>query len=326
MRQRAVDLADWLLPAFATRSGLVMGQYPLGHHPNGDEAPMISIAEAGSLSLEFTRLFQITRDKRYFEVVSRTTDFLDQWHVIHPGAQKVKALWPGALNVTDPDAPLGKGVYGIQGGTNYDYLLKMHLLLSGAQSQYRRLYEAAASSITKFLLTPIAVVGGVDGVVAGDWHYPPKEEDDEEEPASFYASRLDQASAFAGGMLAIGSKVFTRPADFLTAEKLTRSYLWIADATRTGLPPLHAQLWDAPNLERWAVVTEPDGAQRKITKGDPVGIHNSWNLHTTASPAPTVESLFVLWRMTGERHYQEQGWKLFVAWVEGSVASGGFAK
>lgn len=108
--------------------------------------------------------------------------------------------------------------------------------------------------------------------------------------------------------------------------QLTRSYLWLADATRTGLPPLHAQLWDEPNLDRWAVLTEPDGIQLKITKGDPIGILNSWNLHTTASPAPTAESLFVLWRVTGERQYQDQGWRLFCAWVEGSITSGGFAK
>lgn len=329
MRQRAIDLADWLLPAFATLSGLVVGQYPLGHHPNGEkalDAPMISVAEAGSLSLEFTRLYQVTRDKRYFEVVSRLTDFLDTWHVLHPGAQKLKGLWPGALNVSDPDAPLGRGVYGIQGGTNYDYLLKMHLLLRGAQGQYRRMYEAACSSITKFLLAPIGVVGGLDGLVAGDWHYPPKEEDDEEEPATFYASRLDQASAFAGGMLAIGSKVFTRPTDWTAALKLTKSYLWLADATRTGLPPMHVQLWDAKSLDRWAIVTEPDGQQYKVSKGDPVGVLNSWNLHATASPAPTAESLFVLWRMTGDGQYREQGWRLFCAWVESSIATGGFAK
>jgi len=220
MRQRAVDLADWLLPAFATRSGLVTGQYALGHHPNGREAPMISLAEAGSLSLELTRLFQITRDKRYFEAVSRSTDFLDSWHVLHPGAQKIKALWPQALNVSDPNCTLGLGVYGIQGATNFDYLMKMHLLLSGAQGQYRRMYEAAASGITRFLLRPAAVVGGLDGVVAGDMHYPDKEDGEDEYPPSFYASRLDQASAFAGGMLAIGAKVFSRPTDLITGVKV----------------------------------------------------------------------------------------------------------
>lgn len=70
MLERATDLGEWVLPAFSTKSGLVLANYRLGSHPAGEEAPLVTLAATGSLTLEFTRLWQLTGDRRFLEVVS----------------------------------------------------------------------------------------------------------------------------------------------------------------------------------------------------------------------------------------------------------------
>lgn len=252
------------------------------------------------------------------------TDCLDNWHVRHPGAQRIKGLFP-LLNATDPTDLSGVYGIGLDHGSYYDTLVKQYQLMQGAQGQYKRMYEAAASSITRFLLRPISVVGGFEGLLAaGDMHYPKKEEEEEEEPVPFYASRLDHPSASAGAMLGLGAKLFSRPADLETARRLTDTYIWINDATRTGLAPENVQFWDEDNLNRWDTAFHPDGTQYKLVRGDPVGVLNSNNyfLHRPH----TVQSLLYLWRMTGERRYQDQGWRMFCSWVQATIAPAGFAR
>jgi hypothetical protein len=69
MLARAVELGDWLLPSLSTRSGLLVPTYKLGSNPNGGLVGQVVFAEVASVSLEFTRLSQLTGDPIYFEAV-----------------------------------------------------------------------------------------------------------------------------------------------------------------------------------------------------------------------------------------------------------------
>jgi len=69
MLERAKELGDWLLPALATDHGLPIGRYALGLNPDGKPAGRVTLAEAGSFSLEFTKLSQLTGDDIYYEAV-----------------------------------------------------------------------------------------------------------------------------------------------------------------------------------------------------------------------------------------------------------------
>jgi len=40
----------------------------------------------------------------------------------------------------------------------------------------------------------------------------------------------------------------------------------------------------------------------------------------------TIESIFYMWRLTGNREWQERGWKLFTKWAEASITDVGFAE
>lgn len=39
----------------------------------------------------------------------------------------------------------------------------------------------------------------------------------------------------------------------------------------------------------------------------------------------TIESVFYMYRLTGDRIWQERGWKMFTSWVEHSLTDAGFA-
>lgn len=76
MLHRAEELAQLLLPAFNTLSGVPLGRVKLGQPVPPGSAGTVVLAEAGSLVLEFTRLAIVTGNDTYFSVVQRTADYL----------------------------------------------------------------------------------------------------------------------------------------------------------------------------------------------------------------------------------------------------------
>lgn len=69
MLSRATELGDLLLPALTTDRGIPIGHYCMGANPEGKPAGPAVLAEAGSLTLEFTRLSMITGDDIYYRAV-----------------------------------------------------------------------------------------------------------------------------------------------------------------------------------------------------------------------------------------------------------------
>lgn len=119
MLQRAVELADWILPALGTEYGLLDGggRYVLGSNPKGRSSGRVSLAETGSLTLEFTRLSMITGDEVYFQAVQRITDVLDTHFDSAPAPStehaergRLGTLWPLFL---DPDETDLDGEFGV---------------------------------------------------------------------------------------------------------------------------------------------------------------------------------------------------------------------
>ncbi|KAK4701976.1 hypothetical protein P7C70_g4248, partial [Phenoliferia sp. Uapishka_3] len=334
MLGRAKELGDWLLPSLGTRSGLALRSYRMGMNPNGGPTGISVLAEVGSMSLEFTRLSQITEDPIYFEAISRATDCLDKWKA----KDRVLGLFPTHLNSEEPDYLTGLYSFGGQADSFYEYLIKEHQLLQGALTQYPRMYAAAINSATQHLIRPIRVVTGItDMVTIGDMHYNTLEGRD---VVSYWSPRLDHLTCFAGGMLALGSKLLARPKDLKTATQFTKACVWAYEATRSGLAPEIMQLWGEKDPRRLELVTLPgmyfaprvafkpltavaDGTTVKSVKGDPMGLHSGSMYHIQRPE--TIESVLYMYRVTGDRAYQDKGWKMFTAWVQATIVPRGFA-
>ena len=72
--ERAVELADRMIPVFDSPSGLPWSMVNLGQRkgvPDGDNNGLSSTAEAGTLQLEFKYLSYLTDDDTYWKVVEK---------------------------------------------------------------------------------------------------------------------------------------------------------------------------------------------------------------------------------------------------------------
>ncbi|KAM0792930.1 hypothetical protein ACM66B_002689 [Microbotryomycetes sp. NB124-2] len=317
MLKRAVELGDWLLPSMSTRSGLLVPTYRLGLHPDGAVVGQVCIAEVGSVSLEFTRLSQITGDPIYFQTISRAMDTLDNFKA----QERVPHLFPTQINPEEQRFLPGVYSFGGQGDSYYEYLLKMHQLLDGQAEQYSRMYKAAIDSARQVLLHPITVVPGLeDAVTFSDLHF---NEVRDGKMVTGLVPKLDHLTAFAAGMLSLGSRLLDRAQDLVTAKQFMNACIWAYDSTRTGLGAEILHLWSPQDPERWTKVRMQDGSEAKAIKGDPTGVR-SGEFRSIQRPE-TVESLWYLYRVTGDRVYQDKGWTMFTNWIKSTIVEHGLA-
>lgn len=141
---------------------------------------------------------------------------------------------------------------------------------------------------------------------------------------------------FAGGMLAIGSRLFERPDDLEVARRLTQGCIWTYESMPHGIMPetfrMEACLsgsepcnwdemrWKQAVLERSGMdvkgldAAEIDTlAQRVITeKRLPKGFTEIPDARYMLRPE-AIESVFVLYRVTGESSWLEHAWGMFEA-------------
>jgi mannosyl-oligosaccharide alpha-1,2-mannosidase len=79
-------------------------------------------AELGSTSLEFTRLSQITGDRRYFDAVNRISNILER----EQDGTKIPGLWPIAFDAKNETFKDETGfTMGGREDSMYEYVLKV---------------------------------------------------------------------------------------------------------------------------------------------------------------------------------------------------------
>ncbi|KIX00738.1 uncharacterized protein Z518_09803 [Rhinocladiella mackenziei CBS 650.93] len=101
---KAVELADILMGAFDTPNRMPAVYYnwapSYASQPHRASAHTV-LAELGSLSVEFTRLAQITKEHKYYDAVARVTDALEKWQM----ATTLPGLWPLKLDASGCKKP-----------------------------------------------------------------------------------------------------------------------------------------------------------------------------------------------------------------------------
>lgn len=88
--EKAIELGDMLYVAFDTPNRMPVTRWDWENAAlGGDQSPDSHslVAEVGSMTLEFTRLSQLTGDRKYYDAVARVTDLLADWqnHTRSPG-------------------------------------------------------------------------------------------------------------------------------------------------------------------------------------------------------------------------------------------------
>ncbi len=101
---KAVELAEILMGAFDTPNRMPVTYYhwaPSYASQPHRAASTVVLAELGSISLEFTRLAQITKDNRYYDAIARITNELEKWQ----NHTKLPGLWPASVDASGCKKP-----------------------------------------------------------------------------------------------------------------------------------------------------------------------------------------------------------------------------
>ncbi|KAJ4315530.1 mannosyl-oligosaccharide alpha-1,2-mannosidase [Neodidymelliopsis sp. IMI 364377] len=316
---KAVDLADRLLGAYDSPSGIPYASIHLAtrkgivSHANGGAS---STAEATTLQLEMKYLSNITGNSVYWRKAEKVMEVID-------GIGAADGLVPIFISPHSGKFTSREIRLGSRGDSYYEYLIKQYLQTS--EPIYLEMWEEAMKGIQKHLIIPtkhakLSIVAELPSGVGGK-----------------LSPKMDHLVCFLPGAIALGAtngltEVEARRLPSWNTEKtqqmklareLTKTCWGMYKVTQTGIAPeivwfsadesvLHST-HDRPSSAR---SSDSETSWKKDYNIKPLDAHN-------LQRPETVESLFLMWRITKDPIYREWGWKIFQAFMEYSTVEFG---
>ncbi|PWW77044.1 Glycoside Hydrolase Family 47 protein [Tuber magnatum] len=306
---KATDLADRLLGAYDSPSGVPFASVNLKSRegvPSHADGGASSTAEAATLQLEMKYLSKLIGETIYWK----------------------KAEKDGLVPIfvyADTGKFRGNEIrLGSRGDSYYEYLIKQYLQTKNQEPIYLDMYNAAISGVKKHLIAKshpshLTFIAELPNGIGGD-----------------LSPKMDHLVCFMPGLLALGATEgltveearkaekgvkwgIRQEEDLKLARELMRTCYEIYNVTATGLAPEIA----------WFNLKHGKSDDGEFLEEDPKKdiIVKPRDAHNLQRPE-TVESLFVMWRITGDEIYREWGWKIFEAFLEhtavGEDAKDGF--
>ncbi|KAM0495253.1 hypothetical protein ACHAP8_008099 [Fusarium lateritium] len=336
--KKAIELGDLLMVAFDTPNHMPVTRLEwkkvaYGQSQSASRETLVS--ELGSMSLELTKLSQITGNMKYYDAVKRLGDQFESTQL----NTRLPGMWPVVVDAYTPAFHAGSEfTLGGMSDSLYEYLPKWYLLLGGQLDQPRRLYENFIPVAIKHLFKRAMTPSDKPIIISGDYQVTDLPG---EQPKYTSVARGQHLTCFAGGMMAMASKIFNRPADLDIATQLTDGCIWAYQATKTGLGPEVFNFISCGSVdvketgdctwseERWLKAIEeqhaPDfkappmrGPEWKMpTVQDVVKKHNlPEGMIDVSDPRyilrpEAIESIFVMYRTTGDAQWLEKAWTMF---------------
>ena len=316
--RKAMEVGEMLLRAFDTPNGMPITRWDFhkagkGAKQQADEG--VLIAEIGSLSMEFSRLSQITGDSRWYDAVNRITEVLDR----QQDKTQLPGMWPLVVDARNMDFTKGSTfTIAAMADSLYEYFAKTYALLGGLNPVYKKLYEASMETVIQHTLfrplTPSNADVLISGVLTLDDPSPLKPE-------------LQHLVCFSGGMLALGGKIFSQPSHVTIGAKMTEACIWAYHAFPHRIMPEKSQLSPCQNISscswdeaKWKkdvatmidLTDDQDPSPNIFALRLPEGFTSIDDRRYILRPE-AIESIFVLYRITGEHRYQEVAWDMFTA-------------
>lgn len=291
--QKAVEVGDMAYASFDTPNRMPVTRWNPQKAADGEQQlPAASgiIAEMASANLEFTRLSQLTGDMRYFDAISRVSNVLDE----QQGKTRLPGMWPIGIDVRTPDLMSGTQFgLGAMADSAYEYLPKMYQLLAGvgeAATQYHRMYEWAMRTTIEHTLFRPMVEDKADILVTTGFDNGRK------------GNNGQHLVCFAGGMLALGGRLTKNDTHVEVGQKLTDGCVWAYDNAPLGIMP---EIYDMPACPGLSACdyTQQTGSSPFSNVAD-----GRYILRPEA-----IESVFYMYRITGDVRYQDRAWDMFRA-------------
>lgn len=126
---------------------------------------------------------------------------------------------------------------GGQSDSTYEYLPKEYMLLGGLVDQYRTMYQRSMEAIREYILFRPMTKDNRDIRFAATVTSSQRPIDKNDFDVLSYEYEGTHLTCFAGGMFAVGAKIFNIPSDMDLAAKFTDGCIWSYDSTTTGIMP-----------------------------------------------------------------------------------------
>ncbi|XP_057463323.1 mannosyl-oligosaccharide 1,2-alpha-mannosidase MNS3-like [Actinidia eriantha] len=313
----ARNLADHLLAAFTSSptaipfSDVVLRDRSAHAAPDG----LSSTSEVSTLQLELNYLSSVTGDPKYSKVSMKVLEHMKT-------LPKVEGLVPIYISPHSGEFSGENIRLGSRGDSYYEYLLKVWLQQRDNNVTYLHdMYEEAMKGV-RHLLVRKSIPSGL--VFVGELPSGPN---------GVFSPKMDHLVCFLSGTLALGATkgitkkealknnllTFEDLENLKLAEDLAKTCFEMYSVTTTGLAPEIAYF----NMEGHSE-EGPDGGNKSSKYVHDI-IIKSADRHNLLRPE-TVESLFVLYRITEDPKYREWGWAIFKAFEKHTkVDSGGYS-
>ncbi|XP_078619706.1 mannosyl-oligosaccharide 1,2-alpha-mannosidase IA-like isoform X1 [Branchiostoma floridae x Branchiostoma japonicum] len=284
-KDKAVMIADKLLPAFNTPTGipwaLVNTKRGNGRNWGWASGGSSLLAEYGTLHLEFAYLTELTGNSVYLDKVKRVREVISE-------LDKPDGLYPIYINPKTGKWGQNHASLGAMGDSFYEYLLKSWIMSGKIDNNARRMYDQAMTAIDKMMVQKSA--SGLTYV--GDYKNKRVEK------------KMDHLSCFSGGMFMLGvegapEELKNRYKELGTEITNTCHESYIRSATRLG-----------PEAFRF--------------EGNVEAMSIRQNEKYYILRPEVIESYFYMWRFTKDTKYRDWGWDAAQALEKYCRTPGGF--
>ncbi|KAH8906280.1 glycosyl hydrolase [Coniochaeta sp. PMI_546] len=300
--KKAKELGDLLYIAFDTPNRipgfwLNFEDARAGRQLAGTHDPS---ASPTSLSLEFTRLSQLTRDDKYFDAITRVSKFLERTQE----ESKLPGMWPAMINFQQEHVRGDNSfALGALADSLYEYLPKMYVLLGGRQGaeSYKKMYRRAMEVVEEHILFRPMLPKSEDILFAGTTFV-------NDDGGIQLVPEGQHLHCFLGGMFAIAGKIFNDQDHVSIGERLARGCAWVYRSFPTGLAPEYFSLLECPSLKpcSWDESLWDKEGNKNLTKGFRHARDPRYQLRPEA-----IESIFILYRITGQEDLRDIAWTMF---------------
>ncbi|KAI9599638.1 glycoside hydrolase [Syncephalis fuscata] len=280
-------VGDRLLPAFNTTTGLPTFWINLVK----GQTETIQLhgkltAASGTLQMEFRELSRLTGDPKYWQAAKTADEALERM-------ESWDGLLPLSFSSTEKSDGDGTYGFGASGDSYYEYLLKRWLQTSKTEPKLRARYDASIIGARRHLLGVSKTTNQTYLGMASRTYFTPEME--------------HLACAF-GGVLALARA----DNDMALGAELTTTCMGM-HRTVSGL---------SPETVTFATSSAHDTTTRQsVTINRIQLVAKPEKVYNILRPE-TVESLFVLWRITKNGEYRKQAWQVFTAMRKNSSVGG----
>lgn len=326
---KAIELANILYIAFDTENRMPMTRWRWRDSARGMPVKASRgtlLAEMGSLTVEFTRLAQLTGNNKWFDAVDRLTDLLYRTQ----DSSLIPGLWPVIVDTVDGDfSTWNSFTLGGMADSTYEYLVKQYILLGGLDDRYQEMYDKAIKVAKNHLFFRPLVPGNQPLLMSGNAAI-------DNDGVIQTEAQGQHLTCFTGGMVAMAAKIFERHDEMTVAKQLVDGCIWAYNSTPSGLMPelFHITPCDpkvsASDLygcewseEKWyaAVTREHPEAQEGETQATTgrriveeellLPAYSKWSDPRYILRPEAIESVFYYYRITGDRTYLDEAWRMW---------------